>query len=85
MNAPASPSPLALLADPGLLKTDALIGGEWVATEDRFAVTDPATGGLLAEVANHGTEGAEAAVAAAHKALPAPAPSKTNGVHTVEA
>ena len=71
MNAPASSSPLALLADPGLLKTDALIGGEWAATEDRFAVTDPATGGLLAEVANHGAEGAEAAVAAAHKALPA--------------
>ena len=64
-------SPLALLADPSLLKTDALIGGEWVAGKSRFAVTDPATGALLAEVANLGASEAEAAVAAADKAWPA--------------
>ena len=63
--------PLATLKDPSLLKTDALIDGEWVAGASRFAVTDPATGALLAEVANLGAAEAEAAVAAANKAWPA--------------
>ena len=50
-------SPLALLADPSLLKTDALINGSWTAgqaSSPRFAVTDPATGQELAQVANLG-------------------------------
>jgi succinate-semialdehyde dehydrogenase/glutarate-semialdehyde dehydrogenase len=64
-------SPLASLADPSLLKTDALIGGEWVAGEARFDVTDPATGEKLADVANLGAEAAESAIAAASKAWPA--------------
>lgn len=64
-------SPLALLNDPSLLKTDALIGGEWVAGSARFEVTDPATGLKLAEVANLGAEAAETAIAAANKAWPA--------------
>ncbi|HEX5684000.1 MAG TPA: NAD-dependent succinate-semialdehyde dehydrogenase [Ideonella sp.] len=64
-------SPLASLADPSLLKTDALIGGEWVAGSVRFDVTDPATGSKLADVANLGAESAEAAIAAANKAWPA--------------
>ncbi|NBQ59499.1 MAG: succinate-semialdehyde dehydrogenase (NADP(+)), partial [Opitutaceae bacterium] len=45
-------SPLALLKDPSLLKTDALINGQWVAGSSRFDVLDPATGHKLAEVAN---------------------------------
>jgi succinate-semialdehyde dehydrogenase/glutarate-semialdehyde dehydrogenase len=64
-------SPLASLADPSLLKTDALIGGEWVAGEARFDVIDPATGEKLADVANLGAEAAESAIAAANKAWPA--------------
>ena len=36
-------SPLALLQDPSLLKTDALINGQWVAGSARFDVHDPAT------------------------------------------
>jgi succinate-semialdehyde dehydrogenase/glutarate-semialdehyde dehydrogenase len=67
-------SPLALLADPGLLRTDALIGGEWVAANDasaRFAVTDPATGVELAQVANCGPVEAAAAISAAERAWPA--------------
>ena len=62
-------SPLATLADAGLLKTDALIGGQWVGADARFAVHDPATGQSLAEVARLGA--AEAAIAAADKAWPA--------------
>ena len=61
-------SPLATLNDPGLLRTDALIGGEWVAGPSRFAVTDPATGLLLAEVANLGPVECHDAIVAAERA-----------------
>ncbi len=64
-------SPLALLADPSLLKTDALIGGEWVGSTQRFEVTDPATGLTLASVANLGATQAQAAINAASAAWPA--------------
>jgi succinate-semialdehyde dehydrogenase / glutarate-semialdehyde dehydrogenase len=66
-------SPLAQLADPTLLKTDGLINGEWSAANDvqaRFAVTDPATGGELARVANLGPVEAAAAISAAERAWP---------------
>jgi succinate-semialdehyde dehydrogenase/glutarate-semialdehyde dehydrogenase len=63
-------SPIATLNDAGLLKTDALIGGEWIAGAARFDVVDPATGLKLADVANlSGTETATA-IAAAEKAWP---------------
>ncbi|WP_137896475.1 NAD-dependent succinate-semialdehyde dehydrogenase [Ramlibacter sp. 2FC] len=64
-------SPLALLNDPSLLKTDALINGQWVAGPGRFEVLDPATGRKLADVANLGPEQAQAAIAAADAAWPA--------------
>lgn len=64
-------SPLALLQDPSLLKNHALIDGEWVDAPERFAVTDPATGQVLAEVANLGAAQTEAAIAAANRAWPA--------------
>jgi succinate-semialdehyde dehydrogenase / glutarate-semialdehyde dehydrogenase len=63
-------SPLSTLNDPSLLKTDALIAGEWVGGDARFDVNDPATGQKLADVANLGAAGAEAAIAAANKAWP---------------
>ena len=61
-------SPLALLKDPSLLKTDALINGQWVAGSSRFDITDPATGAVLANVANLGPAEAEVAIAAANAA-----------------
>ena len=64
-------SPLALLNDPSLLKTDALINGQWVAGPSRFDVLDPATGLKLADVAHLGALEAEAAIAAADAAWPA--------------
>ncbi len=64
-------SPLAQLKDPTLLKTDALINGQWVAGASRFDVLDPATGAKLADVANLGPQDANAAIAAANAALPA--------------
>jgi succinate-semialdehyde dehydrogenase/glutarate-semialdehyde dehydrogenase len=64
-------SPLATLNDPSLLKTDALVNGEWLGAASRFAVNDPATGLELAQVANLGAAEAESAIAAANKAWPA--------------
>ena len=61
-------SPLDALEDASLLRTQALINGEWVAGQSQFAVTDPATGAHLADVANLGAIEAEAAIAAANNA-----------------
>ena len=64
-------TPLSLLNDPTLLKTDALINGQWIAGSNRFDVNDPATGLKLAEVANLGGQAATDAIAAANAAWPA--------------
>ena len=64
-------SPLSLLKDPSLLRSDALINGQWVAGSARFDVNDPASGNKLADVANLGPGDAEAAIAAANAAWPA--------------
>ncbi|MDZ4075746.1 MAG: NAD-dependent succinate-semialdehyde dehydrogenase [Hylemonella sp.] len=66
-------SPLALLKDPTLLKTDALINGQWVkgAAAKRFDVLDPSNGHKLADVANLGPADAELAIQAANAAWPA--------------
>ena len=37
-------SPLALLKDPSLLKTDALVNGQWHKGATRFDVYDPSNG-----------------------------------------
>ncbi|MBP6899412.1 MAG: NAD-dependent succinate-semialdehyde dehydrogenase [Burkholderiaceae bacterium] len=66
-------SPLALLNDATLLKTDALVAGEWSAGNSaaRFDVIDPATGLKLADVANLGPVECHDAIVAADKAWPA--------------
>ena len=64
-------SPLSLLKDPSLLKTDALINGQWIKGTRRFDVIDPATGQKLVDVANLGPMEAELAIAAANAAWPA--------------
>ncbi len=61
-------SPLAQLKDPSLLKTDALINGQWVAGSRRFDVHDPATGHKLADVALLGPADAQDAIDAANAA-----------------
>jgi succinate-semialdehyde dehydrogenase/glutarate-semialdehyde dehydrogenase len=54
-----------------LLKTDALINGEWVKGSHRFDVLDPSNGRKLADVANLGPDDATRAIAAADAAWPA--------------
>ena len=56
-------SPLEGLDNPGLLRTQALINGEWIAGPASFAVTDPATGAALAQVPNLGRAEADTAIA----------------------
>ena len=64
-------SPISLLNDPTLFKTDALINGQWVKGSARFDVLDPATGLKLADVADLGAQSATDAITAANAAWPA--------------
>ena len=63
-------TPLSLLNDTSLFKTDALINGPWVSGASRFAVDDPATGLKLADVAGLGAADAQLAIDAANTAWP---------------
>ncbi|MBN8910608.1 MAG: NAD-dependent succinate-semialdehyde dehydrogenase [Rhizobiales bacterium] len=49
----------------------ALIGGEWITSQDTFPVTDPATGAEIARVPNLGAAETAKAIDAAEAALPA--------------
>ena len=64
-------TPLALLSDPSLLKTDGFINGKWVKGKKRFDVTDPATGYVLADVADLEPKDVKSAISAANAAWPA--------------
>ncbi len=54
-----------------LIRTQGYIAGEWVSADQHFAVTNPADGSIVADVANLGAEQAQAAIDAAEAALPA--------------
>jgi succinate-semialdehyde dehydrogenase/glutarate-semialdehyde dehydrogenase len=56
------------LRDQSLLETRAFVAGEWTSGGSRFAVKNPATGDLVAEVADVGVEGARAAIDAGEAA-----------------
>jgi succinate-semialdehyde dehydrogenase/glutarate-semialdehyde dehydrogenase len=60
-----------LLKDPSLFKESAFINGAWVnhSAEKTFAVTNPASNELIAEVSNLGPQEAELAIAAAEQAF----------------
>ncbi len=62
-----------LLKDPSLFKEAGFINGQWVkgSQDHTFAVNDPATNEIIAQVANLGTVEAQLAIDAAAKALPA--------------
>ena len=62
-------SPLSTLNDASLVKTGALINGEWMAGKKTFAVTDPATGAKLVDVADLGVAETQQAIDAASKAF----------------
>ncbi|WP_199101270.1 succinate-semialdehyde dehydrogenase [Aquitalea sp. ASV11] len=54
-----------------LLREQAYINGQWLSGAQQFAVHNPASGALLARVADMGAAETSAAIAAAHAALPA--------------
>jgi succinate-semialdehyde dehydrogenase/glutarate-semialdehyde dehydrogenase len=62
-------SPLSALNDPSLVKSGALIDGQWVSGKTTFAVTDPATGAKLVDVADLGVAETQQAIDAASKAF----------------
>jgi aspartate-semialdehyde dehydrogenase len=59
------------LSDPGLVRSFSYIGGKWcaAASGDTIAVTDPATGNTIGEVARLSGDEAQAAVDAAQRAF----------------
>ncbi|MGB8363713.1 MAG: NAD-dependent succinate-semialdehyde dehydrogenase [Rhizomicrobium sp.] len=61
------------LKDSALLKTEGYVDGAWIggSTATRFAVTNPANGEVLAQVADLGEAGARGAIETAARALPA--------------
>src|SRR5690606_10347969 len=69
--------------DAGVVETELFIGGKWVPARDgnRFEVRDPATGDVIATVADGGEADADAAVdaAAAAGAAWAAAPPRERG------
>ncbi len=56
------------LNDPTLLETRAYVAGEWVSSEETMAVTNPATGEVVANVANLGAEAVKTAIDTAYEA-----------------
>jgi succinate-semialdehyde dehydrogenase/glutarate-semialdehyde dehydrogenase len=58
----------SLLNDPTLLTGSAYVGGKWMSGNTTFAVTNPARGDVLAEVADVSIEDAKRAIDAAHEA-----------------
>jgi succinate-semialdehyde dehydrogenase/glutarate-semialdehyde dehydrogenase len=59
------------LRDPELLRTQAFIDGHWLSAERGFPVSDPASGELLANVAELGAAETRRAIEAANAAWPA--------------
>ncbi len=59
------------LVDPGLLKALAYINGQWRRSKASFAVTNPADGGLIADVSAVSAVESTEAVTAAYAAFPA--------------
>jgi len=61
-----------LLKDPSLFKEEAFIDNQWVksSTGASFPINNPATGEIIAQVANLGATDAQKAIAAADQALP---------------
>ena len=60
------------ISDKALLKTDSYIDGKWLGADgdSRFAVSDPASGEVLAQVADHGTASMRKAITAAATVQP---------------
>ena len=63
--------PLTRLNDSSLLRSDAYINGQWIESQNHFAVADPGNGQLLGNVADMGAAETRLAIDAAEAAFPA--------------
>jgi succinate-semialdehyde dehydrogenase/glutarate-semialdehyde dehydrogenase len=61
---------LQKLNAPDLLKTGVMIANKWRANADTFDVTNPASGSLVARVAQSSVQDAEQAITSANAAFP---------------
>ena len=61
------------LSDPGLLKSQGYVDGQWINADSgaTFAVTNPANGETIVEVARLGAAETARAISAAERAMPA--------------
>ena len=61
----------SLLKDPSLIATKAYVAGEWIDADDgaTFAVTNPARGDVICDVADLGRDEIARAIAAAEEAM----------------
>jgi succinate-semialdehyde dehydrogenase/glutarate-semialdehyde dehydrogenase len=64
-------NPLSLLKDASLLKSQAFLNGYWTDADQKFSVTDPATGAEIGKAANCTVKHAEQAIKDANLAWPA--------------
>lgn len=61
-------NPLSLLNDAALLRSEAYVDGQWLSAQSQFDVDDPATGAVIARVANLTDKEALLAIEAAERA-----------------
>ncbi|MCP4008061.1 MAG: NAD-dependent succinate-semialdehyde dehydrogenase [Proteobacteria bacterium] len=59
------------VSDDRLLKNDSYINGDWLSSGEKFSVSNPASGEIIARVSNAGISETELAIESAKKAFPA--------------
>ncbi len=59
------------VSDDRLLKNDSYINGDWLSSGEKFGVSNPASGEIIARVSNAGISETELAIESAKKAFPA--------------
>ena len=59
------------ITDERLVKNASYINGNWIASDEKFDVSNPASGDVIARISNAGAEETELAIESANKAFPA--------------
>jgi len=59
------------ISDDRLIKNDSYINGDWLSSDEKFDVSNPASGEIIARVSNAGISETEYAIESAKKAFPA--------------
>lgn len=59
------------ITDQRLVKNASYINGSWISSDEKFDVSNPASGDVIARISNAGTDETELAIESANKAFPA--------------